>query len=480
MKYLKAIIIFLLVAFPVQAENCVVIGGESELVKLINQIFTWSLRIAGLVVFAALIFGGFTYLTSGGNQSKVEKGKSYMTGAIIGLVVLLGSVVILQTINPQILTTKDLHTPPDHGVCFYSAESSGGTSTRCCYTESSKSMPEDFEAEKIRFNNIRKDLAGAYLFSTTSWEQNCNYELNDHREGEDPSKQDLNISPRSFYLDWNKLGVYLYQGTSTGYSSRCNMSNFPESPYQRHKSKTSDLGNYKNKVKAVNFRNLGCVEKEPNKWYPKVGYVAVLHERTEFRGTCSIVGVKEDFIAGNVSFCNDRKVDDLAVENFSGNPVYAVEYNSSSIIPLNYKFSGPETGKVTFYEKGFQKGPRFSIEAANFQEDQNYFWNSDIEYPIEDGDELNDTTIEIEDPEGNATTVDRIMSIKIDGNFAVLVGKDSSFGEYGPDERSRFSFGENCETLTDDVDSFVGSSVHTTNDPFLNSIGIAPLKSSHQ
>jgi hypothetical protein len=51
--------------------------------------------IAGTVAVLFLIFGGFTYLASAGNEEQAEKGKKIIINSIIGLVVIIMSTVIV-------------------------------------------------------------------------------------------------------------------------------------------------------------------------------------------------------------------------------------------------------------------------------------------------------------------------------------------------------------------------------------------------
>ncbi|MGE5392773.1 MAG: pilin [Candidatus Saccharibacteria bacterium] len=66
------------------------------------QILRWAinlvLSIVGLVSVAFLIYGGFTYITSGGNEDNAERGKKAVTNAIIGLVVVILSGVIVNVV----------------------------------------------------------------------------------------------------------------------------------------------------------------------------------------------------------------------------------------------------------------------------------------------------------------------------------------------------------------------------------------------
>ncbi len=64
---------------------------------LLPQIFIF----AGLLLFGYLLFGGFKYLTSSGDEDAVEQAKKTITSAIIGMLIIFTSywiMWILQTI----------------------------------------------------------------------------------------------------------------------------------------------------------------------------------------------------------------------------------------------------------------------------------------------------------------------------------------------------------------------------------------------
>lgn len=53
------------------------------------------LGLAGIVLFIMLLFGGFKYITSGGDPKAVESAQKTLTYAIGGLIVILLSYLIL-------------------------------------------------------------------------------------------------------------------------------------------------------------------------------------------------------------------------------------------------------------------------------------------------------------------------------------------------------------------------------------------------
>ncbi len=79
---------------------------QAILPQYIKYIFTFSVAIAGLVAFGALIYGGFRYITSAGAPIAQIEAKDQIFAGIIGLVILLSSYLILTTINPQLVLLK--------------------------------------------------------------------------------------------------------------------------------------------------------------------------------------------------------------------------------------------------------------------------------------------------------------------------------------------------------------------------------------
>jgi hypothetical protein len=49
----------------------------------------WILGLLGLIAVAMVIFGGITWMTSAGNEKRVEQAKNILTYAIIGTVIML-------------------------------------------------------------------------------------------------------------------------------------------------------------------------------------------------------------------------------------------------------------------------------------------------------------------------------------------------------------------------------------------------------
>lgn len=80
-----------LAATPYSIEN---IGGSiglgtADLKGTVINIINWVLGILALLAVIFVIYGGFTWLTAGGNEEKIERAKKIIGAAVVGLIVVL-------------------------------------------------------------------------------------------------------------------------------------------------------------------------------------------------------------------------------------------------------------------------------------------------------------------------------------------------------------------------------------------------------
>jgi hypothetical protein len=73
----------------------------------IVAIYKYAIVLGSMLAVIVLMIGGFMYLTSMGADQRVKQGRQYMTGAIMGLVILLFSYMMLNQINPKIVAKSD-------------------------------------------------------------------------------------------------------------------------------------------------------------------------------------------------------------------------------------------------------------------------------------------------------------------------------------------------------------------------------------
>jgi hypothetical protein len=75
-----------------------------DFVTLTKYFYEWGIALGGLATFVALVIAGFQYLTSMGEPARLAEARGKIRSAIFGLILLLGSWIILNTINPQLLS----------------------------------------------------------------------------------------------------------------------------------------------------------------------------------------------------------------------------------------------------------------------------------------------------------------------------------------------------------------------------------------
>jgi len=78
-------------------------AGKSGLGNCIVAIYRWALGVSVLIAMAMIVFSGYTYMTAGGDANKVAQSKERFAQAFIGLIILFAAVVILRTINPDLV-----------------------------------------------------------------------------------------------------------------------------------------------------------------------------------------------------------------------------------------------------------------------------------------------------------------------------------------------------------------------------------------
>lgn len=66
---------------------------------LFTNLIQGVLALSGVALFVMLLMGGFNFLLSGGDQKKLEAAKGTLTGAIIGLVVIVAAYLIIKTVE---------------------------------------------------------------------------------------------------------------------------------------------------------------------------------------------------------------------------------------------------------------------------------------------------------------------------------------------------------------------------------------------
>ncbi|MBU1164515.1 hypothetical protein KKA15_03065 [Patescibacteria group bacterium] len=77
--------------------------GTKELRESVMSIVNVALGFLGILAILIILWGGFVWLTAGGDESKVESAKKIITGGVVGLVIILSALAITNFVVAQIL-----------------------------------------------------------------------------------------------------------------------------------------------------------------------------------------------------------------------------------------------------------------------------------------------------------------------------------------------------------------------------------------
>ena len=159
------------------------IGSESAintaplLPAYIKYIFNFAVIICGFIAFGVLVVGGIRYLASAGDPSTMSDANSQMISGIMGLVIILGSYLILATINPQLKMISVEYQKPEltaEGVAQVLLCKDSGEENCKLFQQSSSSLGDmNGQVKYIRFNNTEDMKYGAVLHSKPNWQGSC-------------------------------------------------------------------------------------------------------------------------------------------------------------------------------------------------------------------------------------------------------------------------------------------------------------------
>jgi hypothetical protein len=77
-------------------------GQSGDFPTYVRNIYVVLMWLVGISALMMISVGGFWYMTSAGNTSRVNTGKEMITDAVIGLILALATWLILYTINPDL------------------------------------------------------------------------------------------------------------------------------------------------------------------------------------------------------------------------------------------------------------------------------------------------------------------------------------------------------------------------------------------
>lgn len=78
--------------------------GQGDLKETIGSLINVALQFLGVVTVVIILYGGFKWMTAGGNEEKVGEAKRLIIAGIIGLAIILSAYAISSFVIGSILT----------------------------------------------------------------------------------------------------------------------------------------------------------------------------------------------------------------------------------------------------------------------------------------------------------------------------------------------------------------------------------------
>jgi len=79
--------------------------------EYIRSIYRYAIGIVGILATVVLMFGGFRWLTAGGNASTISEAQEWIKAALTGLVLTFSAYLILATVNPALINLAPINAP---------------------------------------------------------------------------------------------------------------------------------------------------------------------------------------------------------------------------------------------------------------------------------------------------------------------------------------------------------------------------------
>ena len=103
-------------------------GGEIKetfIGEYIIAIYKYAIGVVGILAAVVMMFGGVRWIMAGGNASAISEAKAWIAAALTGLLLTLGSWMILNTVNPDLVNMKPIKpqiikdTKDDYENCYW-------------------------------------------------------------------------------------------------------------------------------------------------------------------------------------------------------------------------------------------------------------------------------------------------------------------------------------------------------------------------
>jgi hypothetical protein len=85
--------------------------GRVEPALVVARLINFALGFLGVIGVVLVLYGGFSWMTSGGNEDKVRAAKKLLVASVIGLGIILSAYVIVFTVLRYLVEATGLLSP---------------------------------------------------------------------------------------------------------------------------------------------------------------------------------------------------------------------------------------------------------------------------------------------------------------------------------------------------------------------------------
>ena len=177
----------------------------------VEYIIHLAMALSGLIILGSLLYAGFLYMTSSGNPSALKNSKDRMLSSFLGIIILLSSYLIFQTINPKLIELTI--TGPEYigGVIFRDPDAPEGSQEFATTGSVADFGKLNMQPETVTFISTDVEVVPCKEpgpnFSDRS---NCE----DHPYATITSDGTFPADAKAAKLIWKTPGVYLYDKTN--------------------------------------------------------------------------------------------------------------------------------------------------------------------------------------------------------------------------------------------------------------------------
>ena len=272
----------------------------------IKYIISFGIVFSGIIIFGSMLFAGFLYMTSSGNPASMKNSKDRMFSSFLGIIILLSSYLILNTINPNLIILQIKGLDSTKGVVFIGVDGEYITRTDVSNFEDTGIGP----VQQVNILSPNVEVIPCEVPCIRDSEDpgfNPGFDCFSDSNCPGPAiTTSGSFSGKAARIIWKTPGVYLYDKTGYGGDLRV------------YTASMGTLDDFNSKAESIKFLSSSIDEK----------FGAILHYGEGFEGQCRLI----------------IDVDELADLGPSNN-------NARSITVFKYKNSITSTGGgVYFYD----------------------------------------------------------------------------------------------------------------------------------